>query len=695
MHPRQIRSIFSAGVLSSCFIAAAIAQTQDTSQNGLLKGSYRFRHVAIQLVDTKFDPTDITASYGTITFDGAGNYTITGTSIDPSVSGGTPAVLNVSANYAIGSNGTGYITNPLFPSDPYAYIYGAVAQGVYTGSSTESQDDGSTINDIFVAIPVGAAPSNASFTSSYQTGLLDFTGAGSTAVKNGTFALSPNGAGAFSAITLNGQASNQGSVALTQTISGATYNFNGDGSTTLTFPSASGVVPPSNALFTGSKTMFQSADGNFILGWTPGGYDIFFGVKTLAVAGTNSLIGSLYFTTALEDGPGSFGTDSYSGSTRFFGNANGDGIIHQRLNLPGALSYDYGSDDLLVLNPNGTGGPDYSGYNYIFGAEGKAFVAVGTSGFYSLVVGIQAPVFSGPGVYLFPTGVVNAASYQPVTASIAPGELITVFGSGLASAPAIAPSPGFPSTLGGVSVTINDIPCPVYYVSSGQISVIVPYQLASNQTGLANIQVTNNGTKSNVVQMYWTDAAPGSFSQAQAGIGLAAAQHAATGQLLTPGNPAQPGEYISLYVTGLGTVTPSITDGAPGPSKPLSYSNVYNSGNLSISFIDYKLGGTPAAGLIQYAGLAPGLTGLYQVNVQVPSSGLGLGDQVYVELVTDFALVNQIQIPYGSAPAKLIATRNAARAARRASRAPALRLGDTKSTARRIRRGLPAADSQR
>ncbi len=534
-----------------CFVAAVVAQTQDTSQNGLLRGSYRFRHVAVQLVDANFNPTDITASSGTITFDGAGNYTITGTSVDPAVSGGAPTVLSVTAKYAIGSNGTGYLTNPLFPNDPDSYIYGAVAQGVYTGSSTESQDDGYVVNDIFVAIPVGAAPTNASFTSSYQTGLLDFAGANSAAIKNALFALSPNGAGAFGAIALNGQASNQGTAVLSQSVAGATYNFNADGSATLTVPLATGVTL-TNALFTGSKTLLQSADGNFILGWTPGGYDVFFGVKTLAVAGTNSLTGGLYFTAAVEDGPASSGTDSYAGSTRFFGDANGDGIIHQRLNSPGGLSFDYGSDDLLVLNANGTAGPDYSGYNYVFGDGGQAFVAVGTSGFFSLVVGLQAPAFSGAGVYLFPTGVENAANYQPVTASIAPGELITLFGTGLSSGPMTAPGPGFPTALGGVSVTINNIACPIYYVSAGQIAVIVPYGVASNTTGLANIQVTNNGTKSNVVQMYLTDAAPGSFSQTQTGIGLAAAQHAATGQPLTTGNPAQPGEYISLYVSGFG-----------------------------------------------------------------------------------------------------------------------------------------------
>ena len=49
-------------------------------------------------------------------------------------------------------------------------------------------------------------------------------------------------------------------------------------------------------------------------------------------------------------------------------------------------------------------------------------------------------------------------------------------------------------------------------------------------------------------------------------------------------------------------------------------------------------------------GPGAGTCGLYQINVQVPASGLGAGDNVYIEFVTDAADVNQIQIPYGSRP---------------------------------------------
>jgi uncharacterized protein (TIGR03437 family) len=631
-------------------LAVAFGQTQDTSGNSLLQGSFHFRHLAVQNVDPFGNPTQITASNGTITFDGAGNYTVTGTSVDNTVSNGASQPLSVSGKYAIGLNGMGYVANPLHPTTPVDYIYGAVSQNVFAGSSSESEDTG-ILNDIFIAIPVGAsAPTNASFTSPYQSGLLDFTGANSAATKNALFELSPDGKGGFGAITLNGQAANQSAAALNQSITGATYTFNSDGSATLTVPLPTGVTSD-DALFTGSKTMYQSADGNFILGWTASGYDIFFGVKALTIPGSNSTSKGLYFTTALEVSPDFSGTDSYYGSNNNSGDSAGDAVVHQRQNFPiETFAIDYGTDDQLNLNADGTTGIDSNGYQYAFGDGGLAFVAMGTYGNFSLLVGLHAATFSGTGVYLNPIGVVNAASFQPITASLAPGELITLYGSGLSSVNMeMQGGQAFPTKLGGVSVSINNLPCPIYYVTPTQLSVIVPYEVASNQTGLANVQVTNNGVASNVVQLYLSDSEPGGFSQNENGIGFAAALHSATGALITSSDPAQPGEYISLYLTGLGTVTPPITDGAVGPVTTLSTSDVYNAGNLGVYFNDYGPDGTVGnAGGIQYAGLAPGLAGLYQLNVQVPTNGLASGDNVYVEFVTDAADVNQIQIPYGS-----------------------------------------------
>jgi uncharacterized protein (TIGR03437 family) len=86
------------------------------------------------------------------------------------------------------------------------------------------------------------------------------------------------------------------------------------------------------------------------------------------------------------------------------------------------------------------------------------------------MVGFGTPKFSGSGVYLNPIGVVNAASFAPITNPIAPGEVITLFGSGLAASSVNASSVPLPTTLGNTQVNINGIAAPLYYVTPTQIA---------------------------------------------------------------------------------------------------------------------------------------------------------------------------------------------------------------------------------
>ena len=248
-------------------------------------------------------------------------------------------------------------------------------------------------------------------------------------------------------------------------------------------------------------------------------------------------------------------------------------------------------------------------------------------------------------VYIDPTRVYNAASYQPITAGMAPGELITLFGSGLYSGSGAyqVVSGGSPATtlLGGVQVLINGQTSPVFFVSPTQVSAILPYATASAASPYATIQVSNGGVLSNVVSILLTDANMGAFSEGQNGIGDAIAEHA-NGKLVTAANPATPGETIVLALTGMGTVTPQVTDGAVGPSPTLSYADNYNAGQILVFFNDYLNQVYGQQATLSYGGLYPGFAGLYQMNVQVPTTA-GPGD-VYIELVTDAADVEQVTV---------------------------------------------------
>jgi uncharacterized protein (TIGR03437 family) len=240
--------------------------------------------------------------------------------------------------------------------------------------------------------------------------------------------------------------------------------------------------------------------------------------------------------------------------------------------------------------------------------------------------------------------VINAASWDPSTTSVVPGELITLFGSGLSSANPPAPVTGgspFPNTLGTTQVLVNRQAAPIYYVSPTQVSAVIPYEAANSTSYTAEIQVESGGNLSNQVSVYLADAEPGIFSQDQNGIGDAIAEHS-DGSLVTEDNPAQPGETIVVALTGMGAVTPAVADGAVGPTNPLSYSNVFTTGELSVLFNDYVNNVTAQPAIVSYAGLYPGLAGLYQMNVTVPTT-VGPGD-VYIEVVTDAADVNQVTV---------------------------------------------------
>jgi uncharacterized protein (TIGR03437 family) len=628
----------------------AVARGQSA---GLLSGTYVFREFDMSISQmTAYAPTY--AISGTIVFNGgSGSYTVTGRKT-------TSTLTTIQTEPFSTSNRWSYVDGMISITDPLSgdTIEGAVSQGVIVASAPNPVVPGSDLN-IFIAIPTGSL-NNESFTSVYQTAVLDF----SAEIKNTFLNLSPDGKGGLGTIMLNGQETNApGFVAaaanVTQSVSGASYSFNGDGSATLTVPA--------NALFAGTKTVFASRDGNFILGWTPGGLDIFFGVKALAAgAGTNGISQGIYFTAGF-DVAGMLhkrplvSPDFYFGTYHMTGNANGDALVQQVTNLPlggvTAITWDFATDDQIVVNPDGTAGPDALGYRYAFGAGGNGFVAIGTQGIFGLVVGVRAAAPAAvAGVYINRAAVVNAASYQPVIAGVAPGELITLFGSGLASTTmAVAGGEPVPLSFGGVSATLNGIPCPVFAVSPGQISILVPHGVAPY--GADNLQVTNNGVASNVVSVGFgvNVSQPGVFSQSQNGIGFAAARHAATGELVNQANPAQPGEYISIYMTGLGAVTPAIADGAVGPSNPLSTADCWTNGSMSVLFNDYGPGASSESdvlGTIQFAGLAPGLAGLYQVNVLVPTKGLTLGDLVEVEVQINHERfqpvdIRQVYIPFG------------------------------------------------
>jgi len=238
------------------------------------------------------------------------------------------------------------------------------------------------------------------------------------------------------------------------------------------------------------------------------------------------------------------------------------------------------------------------------------------------------PMTATGSVFLNPQGIVNAANNVPFTAQFSPGEVVTLYGSGFTNQTTTAPSLPFPNTLGGTQVNISyldangakqTVPAPLYFVSSGQLSAVIPFTVPNDGTPIT-FSVTNSGTQSNSVTVYSGPSSPGIFTVPPGGIGNGAVLHADY-SLVSSSSPAKSGETIQIFLTGLGTVNGNTAAGAAAPSNPLAtavlpvYVGVYGSDN---NYYDGK---------VVFAGLAPGLGGLYQVNVTLPS-GIPAGSAV-------------------------------------------------------------------
>jgi uncharacterized protein (TIGR03437 family) len=248
------------------------------------------------------------------------------------------------------------------------------------------------------------------------------------------------------------------------------------------------------------------------------------------------------------------------------------------------------------------------------------------------------------------SGVLNAATFAS-DAKVAPGSLVSLFGTDVASDDGYGL---YPSALlpGGGVVTVNGVTAPLFDVVGigGQINFLVPFETPT--TGSVPVVIANKMGTSAAYQMTMAPAAPGIFRIADpsepkrlnaavllantawrvmptsmaAALGMpqdCRANRVAVGAIC--GEPAAPGDGIQIYVTGLGRATPNgnpvgnqlrTGDVAPANGNPL-YRTV-ETPRVTIRGIEAN---------VLFSGVAPGFAGLYQINVTIPA-GVASGNDV-------------------------------------------------------------------
>jgi len=232
-------------------------------------------------------------------------------------------------------------------------------------------------------------------------------------------------------------------------------------------------------------------------------------------------------------------------------------------------------------------------------------------------------------------GVLNGASF---TSGLSGGMIASLFGSNFASSQQSAATVPLPMSLGGVSIRINGVAAPLFYVSPTQINFLVPFELLGQSQASLTVTAGGNTTAPQTVSL--AAAAPGIFTVNSQGTGQGAVLIAPGGEVAAPANsisgrssrPVRRGEYISVFCTGLGDVTSRPASGAAAPASPLSTTLA---GPLA------TIGGVSAA--VTFSGLAPGFAALYQVNVQVPDSAPS-GNAVPLVLSISGAASNTVTI---------------------------------------------------
>lgn len=204
-------------------------------------------------------------------------------------------------------------------------------------------------------------------------------------------------------------------------------------------------------------------------------------------------------------------------------------------------------------------------------------------------------------------GVENAATLSPQ--KVSPGLIITIFGTDIGPAtPATLTLDGnkVSTTLGGTQVLFDQIPAPVIYASSTQVSAIVPYEVGGRFA--TNLQISFNGALSNTLQLAVGETSPGIFTLTATGSG----QGAILNQDLSingSSKPAAAGSIIVIYATGEGATNP------PGQTGAITA----NATTFPSSDVSLTVAGVPAR--ILYAGEAPGLVaGVLQVNAVLPQN---------------------------------------------------------------------------
>jgi uncharacterized protein (TIGR03437 family) len=220
------------------------------------------------------------------------------------------------------------------------------------------------------------------------------------------------------------------------------------------------------------------------------------------------------------------------------------------------------------------------------------------------------------------------------TDPLAQGEIATVLGEQF--------------TFGGsaTGVSVNDVPAPVISTSYGQIGFQVPYETAP---GTATLRVTRDDQVSNPVSFSVVDRAPRLMRLGATDYGYIVNQDGSNpvpaNSSSVAGHPAHPGDMLMIFGIGFGLTDPLVASGAAAPSdEPLA--RLANTPNVTFGG---GFSGTAETVQPVFSGLAPGLVGVYRLDVTLPDD-VQTGPAVPVTVDIEGHPSNTVRVAIDPAP---------------------------------------------
>jgi uncharacterized protein (TIGR03437 family) len=235
-------------------------------------------------------------------------------------------------------------------------------------------------------------------------------------------------------------------------------------------------------------------------------------------------------------------------------------------------------------------------------ANGQFLIELSASGFTVIPTAFDAPTQS-----LAIAKVTNAAD---LTSTVAPGGLISIWGNGFNDVSATAGSFPLPTNLGNTCLFANSTPLALTFVSPTQLNAQLPFDSPSGLT----LTLSSASGRSAPFSFPVQPTAPAIFRTAAGGPFII---RTVDGKFITNDTPVHLNEVLNIYMTGLGAVNQQVKAGDAVPANPHA---------ATVLTPTITLGGADIWTLSSE--LVPGMTGVYQVNAQIPFHHIPTGDSI-------------------------------------------------------------------